>query len=221
MNIFEKLQRCRTDLQRTEMKKSGLNKFAGYSYFELADFLPKINELFGDIGLCGIVKYGKEMATLDIVNTEKPEETIQFTSPMSTAALKGCHEVQNLGAVETYIRRYLYTTALEITESDALDKTTGQQDKIPKNPRLSNPDKPPQETHPAKPSSAQDSGEAATEQQKKAIHAIAKGKGIERIPLFGIISEQLTRKVESTDALTKREASHIIETLNEMTDLKG
>jgi hypothetical protein len=47
---------------------------------------------------------------------------------MSTAALKGCHEVQNLGAVETYIRRYLWVTALEIVEHDAIDSAEPAQD---------------------------------------------------------------------------------------------
>lgn len=128
MNIYEKLQKCRVELQNSVLKKSGHNKFSDYWYFELADFLPKVNELFFENKLCGIVKYGIEMVTLDIVNIEKPEETIQFTSPMSTAVLKGCNEVQNLGAVETYERRYLYVTALEITESDALDPITGKEE---------------------------------------------------------------------------------------------
>jgi len=44
---------------------------------------------------------------------------------MSTAALKGCHEVQNLGAVQTYIRRYLWVAALEIVESDVVDASAG------------------------------------------------------------------------------------------------
>jgi hypothetical protein len=63
---------------------------------------------------------------LQIVNTDKPEEKIIITSPMSSAALKGCHEVQNLGAVQTYLRRYLWVAALEIVEHDALDATTGK-----------------------------------------------------------------------------------------------
>jgi hypothetical protein len=50
---------------------------------------------------------------------------VTFTSPMSSAALKGCHDVQNLGAVQTYLRRYLWTNAFEIVEHDALDATTG------------------------------------------------------------------------------------------------
>jgi hypothetical protein len=50
---------------------------------------------------------------------------------MSTAALRGCHEVQNLGAVQTYIRRYLWVAALEIVEHDALDATTGRKGDAP------------------------------------------------------------------------------------------
>ena len=48
MNVFEKLQLCRVELQKSNLKKSGKNKFAGFEYFELGDFLPKVNELFND-----------------------------------------------------------------------------------------------------------------------------------------------------------------------------
>ena len=48
---------------------------------------------------------------------------------MGEADLKGCHSVQNLGAVQTYTRRYLYITAFEIVEHDALDATTGIDEK--------------------------------------------------------------------------------------------
>jgi hypothetical protein len=72
------------------------------------------------------VSYGQEIAELRIINEDNPEEQIVITSPMSEAALKGCHPVQNLGAVETYIRRYLWVSALEIVEHDALDMTTGK-----------------------------------------------------------------------------------------------
>jgi regulator of sigma D len=57
------------------------------------------------------------------------EGEIVFTSPMSTASLKGCHEVQNLGAVETYIKRYLYQNAFEIVEADALNGTHNPNEK--------------------------------------------------------------------------------------------
>ena len=47
---------------------------------------------------------------------------------MSTAQLKDCHEVQNVGAVNTYSKRYLYQNAFEIVEADVLDSTMNPND---------------------------------------------------------------------------------------------
>lgn len=128
MNIYGKLLKARIELQNRNLKQTGDNKFAGYKYYELGDFLPSINQLFYDNLLCSIITFDKDVATMTITNVEKPEETLTFTSPMATAELKGCHAIQNLGAVETYSRRYLYMAALEIVEHDALDATTGKSD---------------------------------------------------------------------------------------------
>jgi hypothetical protein len=130
-NIYQRLNLAREAFHSRQLKKSGLNKFAGYSYFELSDFVVPALQIFHAHGLTSIIRFGKEMAEMQIVNTDKPEESITITSPMSTAALKGCHEVQNLGAVETYIRRYLWVAALEIVEHDALDATTGRKGDAP------------------------------------------------------------------------------------------
>jgi len=124
MSVFIKLNKARIKLQNTELTKSGHNKFAGYKYFELGDFLPTVQNIFGELGLCGIVSYGVDIASLTIVDTED-NSNIVITSPMGSAALKGCHEVQNIGAVETYQRRYLWVTAMEIVEHDALDSSEG------------------------------------------------------------------------------------------------
>ena len=121
MNIYEKLQNMRVALQNMSLKKSGKNKFAGYSYYELGDFLPAINQLMLDNKVASIITFSEENAVLTLVNTEKPDETISFTSPMREAVLKGAHPIQNLGAVETYSIRYLYMVAFEIVESDMLD----------------------------------------------------------------------------------------------------
>ena len=126
MNVYQKLNEARERFHAAPLKKSGLNKFAGYKYFELGDFIVPAMQIFKEVGLTSVISFGNEYATMLIFNTDKPEENIAITSPMSTAALKGCHEVQNLGAVQTYIRRYLWVAALEIVEHDALDSTTGK-----------------------------------------------------------------------------------------------
>jgi len=124
MGVYKKLAEARQALRSRTLKKSGHNKFAGYNYFELGDFLHPTLEIFDALGLIGIVSFTKEQAELCIVDIDGGGEIV-ITSPFGSAALKGCHEVQNIGAVETYQRRYLWVTAMEIVEHDALDATTG------------------------------------------------------------------------------------------------
>jgi len=121
MSVHKKLMQARLALQNTELKKSGKNKFAGYQYFELGDFLPVIQTICNDVGICGTVTFYTDIAILTITDMDDTSQFIDFKCPMSTAALKGCHEVQNLGAVQTYLRRYLWTNAFEIVEHDAID----------------------------------------------------------------------------------------------------
>ena len=120
--VHKKLMAARVRLLHTKLQKTGLNKFAGYKYFELGDFLPEIQLIFHDIGLCGVVSYDANYATLAITDTDDGT-VIVIASPMAGAELKGAHPIQNLGAVETYQRRYLWMTAMEIVEHDAIDSS--------------------------------------------------------------------------------------------------
>ena len=128
MTIFEKLNEARLRFQNAGIQKSGNNKFANYTYYELSDILPFINQIANELKFTCVVNFTPDLATLDFVDLEG-DGKITFTSPMSTASLKGCHEVQNLGAVETYIKRYLYQNCFEIVESDFLDGTMNPAEK--------------------------------------------------------------------------------------------
>jgi len=127
MNVYQKLNDARAKFHKKALKKTGYNKFAGYYYFELGDFVLPALEIFHEVGLTSIIRFGVDQAIMEVVNTEKPEDKILFSSPMSEANLKGCHPVQNLGAVQTYISRYLWTQVLLLIEHDMLDSTTGSQ----------------------------------------------------------------------------------------------
>ena len=61
MSVYKKLMIARLKLQQLSLKKSGHNKFAGYQYFELGDFLPSVQDLFGEVGLCGTVSFATEI----------------------------------------------------------------------------------------------------------------------------------------------------------------
>jgi len=125
MNVYQKLQLARVKLQNVELKKSGHNKFAGYRYFELTDFLPTVNSIFNEVGLSHTLEFTDTLATMNVIDFEKGG-IAKFTCPMAEANLKGCHPVQNLGASLTYISRYLLVMALAICEHDSLDATTGK-----------------------------------------------------------------------------------------------
>lgn len=128
MSVHKKLQEARVKLQNTKIAKSGLNKFAGYQYFELGDFMPIINQIFNDVGLCGVISFTTETATLTITDVDSGKEIV-ITSPSAEVVLKGCLPIQGLGAAQTYLRRYLWVAALEIVEHDALDALTGKDEK--------------------------------------------------------------------------------------------
>jgi hypothetical protein len=131
MSVHKKLMQARVKLLATEMKKSGLNKFAGYSYFELADFIPHVQTIFNDIGLCGVVTFSTEYAQLCITDVDDGTVVV-ITSPMAEANLKGAHPIQNLGAVLSYQRRYLWMAAMELVEGDAIDSAPAAEPVQPK-----------------------------------------------------------------------------------------
>ena len=128
MNIYEKIQIVKQKLLSANIKKSGVNKFANYTYYELADFLPTIINLCVEQKLFTSVRFDDVMAYLEIIDAEKPEDKITYTSPMRELELKGCNQIQALGGIETYSRRYLYMSAFDIVENDMFDGTK-QEDK--------------------------------------------------------------------------------------------
>lgn len=123
MNLFEKLATARVELQSMGLKKSGHNKFAGYKYYELADFLPEVNNLCSKHKMCPITTFTEFGAEMTIYDAESSDR-ISFTTSIADATTKGQLPIQSLGSVHTYIRRYLYMLAFEIVESDYVDATT-------------------------------------------------------------------------------------------------
>jgi hypothetical protein len=128
MSVHKKLIEARVKLLNTKLIKSGLNKFAGFQYFELGDFLPAITGICNEVGLCGTVSFQADHAALTITDVEDGTSVV-FTSPSVEVQMKGCLPIQGLGAAQTYLRRYLWVTAMEIVEHDALDATAGKDDK--------------------------------------------------------------------------------------------
>lgn len=120
MNVYKKLQAARTKLHKTPLGKSGKNSFAKFNYFELSDFLPEVTAIFNELGLCEVINFNTDTATLTIHDADA-DGHIVFTTPLVYADMGKVQSIQNLGATHTYIRRYLYLLAMNVLENDVVD----------------------------------------------------------------------------------------------------
>lgn len=128
MSIWKKIQVVKQKLLEANLKKSGENKFSGFKYYELSDFTPTIIKLCNEVGLFTKFTFSNEEAKLIIINCDKQDQKEEYTSPMRELQLKGCNDIQALGGVETYSRRYLYMSAFDIVENDMFDAVAGKEE---------------------------------------------------------------------------------------------
>lgn len=124
--MYKKLMNVRSAVQKLNLKKSGKNKHLGFDYYELADFLTPATEEFKKEGLCPVFTIededGQETAFLRIYGDG---ETIVFRQPTADPGMG--NPIQGAGAKNTYMKRYLYMNALELSEFDAVDASAGEE----------------------------------------------------------------------------------------------
>lgn len=132
-NVYQKLMVARAKFLESDVQKTGKNMHLSFKYFELEDIVPTAIRIFNEVGLIPIVNFTADVATMDIINTDTPEEVIRFEAPfnqiapiVSNAGKQATNEMQALGSSVTYMRRYLYMIALDICESDSIDANIGK-----------------------------------------------------------------------------------------------
>ena len=130
MSIWKKIQYVKQKILEANLKKTGENKFSNFKYYELSDFIPTIIQLCNEVGLFTKFTFDNEIATLEIINSDKQDQKEIYTSPMRDLQLKGCNDIQALGGVETYSRRYLYMSAFDIVENDMFGAISGKDEDI-------------------------------------------------------------------------------------------
>ena len=125
MSLNKSIIKIRVALQNMNLKQSGKNKFAGFSYFELSDFLPSLNVLMLESDLNDRYYVKDEMACLDLIMGDEVQTyTIpytQFMTPTNKSGQPSMQDIQYLGALNTYFKRYLYLNAFGITDGEIVD----------------------------------------------------------------------------------------------------
>ena len=122
LNIYQKIQKIKKELSEMKLKKTGVNKFSNYTYYELKDFVPELIKLCDKYEIFTKFNFEKTMVTLKVINCENLEEVVEYSSPIEELEIKGANKIQSLGGIQTYLRRYLYMNAFDIVEDDYFDK---------------------------------------------------------------------------------------------------
>lgn len=116
-NLKQKLQEARMLLKEENITKSGKNSFTKVGYYTLQDILPPITRVCHKVGMTPLVTFDKEVATLTIYDWDS-DETLTATSPMVEQKDSKMNEIQILGSLETYQRRYILQNVFDIVEED-------------------------------------------------------------------------------------------------------
>ena len=126
MNVYAKLIEARKMFLAAKVKKTGVNRYAEFKYFTLEDIIPVKQAIFEDLGLIDVISFTQEVATLTLYNASNPEETLEFKSFLAGDESLIKNPIQKVGAIETYVRRYLYLLMLDIVEADSVDSVSGK-----------------------------------------------------------------------------------------------
>ena len=135
MTLNESIIKIRVKLQNSKIKKSGKNKFAGFEYYELGDFLPKLNELMLEENINDLFTIENDEVKLVLMKGEEKQEYKMpfriFETPLTKDGKQSMQDIQYLGALNTYYKRYLYLNAFGITDGEVIDSMNSEEIKKP------------------------------------------------------------------------------------------
>lgn len=129
MNVRQKLAKARLYFLNQKVEKSGKNMNLEFKYFELADIVPPATRIFARVGLVSNTVFDGEKAVMTIYNADNVDEPgLEFVLPyrevgqiISNSGKQVTNIMQALGSSTTYLRRYLWMMALDITTPDEVE----------------------------------------------------------------------------------------------------
>jgi hypothetical protein len=224
LNVYQKLLEARSLFMEEDVKKSGKNMKMSYKYFELQDIVPVATPIFRKLGLLPVVTFGNEVALMEIINVDNPDDRVVFTSPMreiepiisTKTGGEVTNAIQRLGSVETYQRRYLYMIALDIVESDSIEPTTG--DNPPPAPKVTAPVTPDKRQEVTK--TLTDPAGNATELQIKGLKA-ALSKLMEADPSKEDMVTKIALQTDGFTKISKADCEELIKAVTAMLTPEG
>lgn len=125
MNLYQKVAKIKGEMSSMKFSKTGRNSFTKFNYFQLDDFEPTLEKLCSQYGVVTYFQFALDAARMVVVDADSPADKIEVDSPVDVSFGKTSTKMQDIGAMQTYARRYLFMSFFGITESDFLDEVAG------------------------------------------------------------------------------------------------
>ena len=224
MNVWSKLLTVRNEFYAAGAKKTGRNLHAEFMYFELSDIVPVAAPIFAKYNLLLMPTFENGNAEAVVINTEKPDERINFSIPLQFIAEPGkfrMNEVQGVGAAVTYYRRYLYMIVLDLVEADSFDGESNNTTEAEDAPAPAPKKKPAttEQRQEIKKTLTNSDGEADDLQKTALKAALKKLKEID--PSKEEFIQKIAIKTEKFTSIKKAACEQLILTVNEMIENYG
>ena len=98
-----------------------------YKYYELSDFLPTIIELLSQNNLCHYFCFKNNdtcsRGVIKIIDIDNQDDYIEIESILCN--MTNIKDPKDVGAMSTYLKRYTYLTAFDITEDCKMEQQIG------------------------------------------------------------------------------------------------
>lgn len=155
--LNESIIKIRVELQKLNIKQSGHNDYSGFKYYKLSDFLPQLNKLMLEEKVNDRFYIENDYAVLELIKDKEVNKYtipfVMFNTPMTYKKDKNgnyltnkttgeyiqvpsMQDIQYLGALNTYYRRYLYLNAFGIDDGDSVNIDSIDNREIVKNEQL-------------------------------------------------------------------------------------
>lgn len=119
--IYQKIQTGKILFRKAGVKKTGRNNFQKYSYFTLGEITSAILPICEELKLSTRFNFSTTAANL-IIRDEDDGTECCYSIPLPEVHEQNARKaMQEIGAIQTYARRYLYLQAFEIDEVDIID----------------------------------------------------------------------------------------------------
>lgn len=138
--INDVISEAKVKLHNSNIRKSGFNKHANFYYYELSDFLPTLIVIQNELKINDIFSIQNDEAVLSLEwkdqkkdykmpfeifevpkNLRKDKNGNFMKEGESFLKTPQMQQIQYLGAINTYYKRYLYLNAYGLTDGEVID----------------------------------------------------------------------------------------------------